>query len=71
MKLTNGRDTIARVYLEPIIGRLSDKAYGAVVESFCVKRCGRRPDSTGLCPGAKQAYEQLFRILMDGESELN
>jgi len=64
------RDKIAELSAKAITDQLSHQAYEQVVENFCLKRCGRTPDSE-LCPAAKGAHQHFLSLLFDAYIRFN
>ena len=64
------RAKIAELSAQPITDRLSPQAYEQVVENFCLKRCGRTPDSE-LCNEAERARRLFVALLFRSYSGSN
>lgn len=64
------KSEIAKLAVEPIINRLTGIGREQVEESFCVPRCGRRPDGQ-FCDDAEAVYRRTLAILFKYYRRLN
>lgn len=69
-KIDEIKNSMVAAYLEPILGRLSERAREEVIENFCRPRCGEAPGKR-FCFIGRIVYKSLLRELLNKESSLN
>lgn len=61
---------IAHLSLNPIMGRLLERAREEVAENFCKPKCGHDPEGS-FCTDAQITYRELLKHLFDDYAGLN